>query len=104
MISKSAFAAAFSVALLGSSPAAVAAETLSPKSVTHAAFFSAESKQPEVIDPQAFVADPRRPKPSVRRVSSRRRDTDPPRAGRTPSRRQLTRRTVARSASTSASG
>lgn len=34
-----------------------AAEALSLQFVTHAAFFSAETKQPVVIDPQAFVAD-----------------------------------------------
>ena len=58
MILKSAFAAAFAVALLGSSLDVLAAQALSLKFVTHAAFFSAESKQPEVMDPHAFVVDP----------------------------------------------
>ncbi len=44
--------------LLGTAPAVHAADALALKFVTHAAFFSAESKQPEVIDPQVFVADP----------------------------------------------
>lgn len=51
-------AAAFGLALLGAAPGANAADALSLKFVTHAAFFSAEGKQPERIDPQAFVADP----------------------------------------------
>ncbi len=36
---------------------ALASDGLTLKFVTHAAFFSAETKQPKVIDPQAFVVD-----------------------------------------------
>lgn len=51
-------AAVFGLALLGAAPCAGAADALSLKFVPHAVFFSAETKQPETIDPQDFVADP----------------------------------------------
>ena len=50
---------ALAAALLGASMGTgFAATTLKMDFVTHAAFFSAETKQPKALDPQAFVRDP----------------------------------------------
>lgn len=44
-------------AAIVATPAALAADEFSMTFETHAAFFSAETKQPKALDPQAFVAD-----------------------------------------------
>ena len=44
--------------LIASAVSSFAASPLKMNFVTHAAFFSAESKQPKVLDPQVFVRDP----------------------------------------------
>jgi hypothetical protein len=44
--------------LIASAAGSFAASPLKMKFVTHAAFFSAESKQPNTLDPQVFIRDP----------------------------------------------
>ncbi len=46
---------------IGLAAPALAGEPVALGFVTHAAFFSGETKQPKLIDPQAFVADPAAP-------------------------------------------
>ena len=43
--------------LIASASGSFAASPLKMNFITHAAFFSAESKQPKVLDPQVFVRD-----------------------------------------------
>jgi hypothetical protein len=49
---------AIGAAMLLSTGGAFASEALKLNFVTHAAFFSQETKQPQAIDPQVFVHDP----------------------------------------------
>jgi len=49
---------AIGAAMLLSANGGLAAEALKMNFVTHAAFFSQETKQPQPIDPQVFVHDP----------------------------------------------
>ena len=49
---------AVALALVGA-PATQAADTRTLAFTIHAAFFSSETKQPKIVDPQVFVQDPR---------------------------------------------
>jgi hypothetical protein len=51
---------AVALALVGT-PATQAADTRTLAFTIHAAFFSSETKQPKIVDPQVFVQDPATP-------------------------------------------